>query len=40
MKLYLMFLFMDVFMVLACSYLWIKSAFVHVLLRRLKFYKP
>ena len=36
MKLHLMFLLMDILLFLACGYLWLKSAFVRAMLRRLK----
>jgi len=36
MKLQLMFLLMDIFMLIACGYLWLKAAFVHAMRRRLK----
>jgi len=36
MKLQLMFLLMDFLMLLACSYLWLKAAFVRAMRRRLK----
>lgn len=31
MKLHLIFLLMDILMLLACGYLWLKNAFVHAL---------
>ena len=34
MKLPLMFLIMDILLFLACGYLWLKYAFVHVMRRR------
>ncbi len=36
MKLQLMFLLMDILLLLACGYLWLKSAFVHAMRRRMK----
>ena len=36
MKLQLMFLLMDILMLLACGYLWMKNAFVHAMRRRIK----
>jgi hypothetical protein len=36
MKLQLMFLLMDILMLLACGYLWLKAAFAHAMWRRLK----
>ena len=36
MKLHLIFLLMDILMLLACGYLWLKTAFVHALRWRLK----
>jgi len=39
MKLQLMFLLMDVLLLLACSYLWLKAAFMRAM-RRLKLPNP
>ena len=36
MKLHLIFLLMDILMLLACGYLWLKYAFVRVIRQRLK----
>ena len=36
MKLHLMFFLMDILMLLACGYLWLKNAFVRALRWRLK----
>jgi len=36
MKLQLMFLLMDIFMLFACGYLWLKAAFVRAMRRRLE----
>lgn len=36
MKLHLMFLLMDILLFLACSYLWVKYAFVRAMRRHLK----
>jgi hypothetical protein len=36
MKLQLMFLLMDILMLLACGYLWLKTAFARVMWRRFK----
>ena len=39
MKLHLIFLLMDILMLLACGYLWLKNAFVHARQWRLKITK-
>ena len=39
MKLYLMFLLMDILMLLACGYFWLKSAFVRALRSQSKLQK-
>jgi len=36
MKLHLMFLLIDILLLLACGYLWLKSAFVHAMRQRMK----